>query len=150
MDQYIDNDLYERSNNDIIVDLGARFKNYRMALRLTQKEVSRQSGVSVMTIVRFERGECTAMRLDNFVALMRAIQKLDGISGMIPEMRSAFIILLRNNNSGSGNETMKNNIVTVSLYEKEVCKLVWQGGYRNGFGKVVRSCHSTRNIINMA
>ena len=39
MDQYIDNDLYERSNNDIIVDLGARFKNYRMALRLTQKEV---------------------------------------------------------------------------------------------------------------
>ena len=31
---------------------------------------------------------------------------------------------------------MKNNIVTVSLYEKEVCKLVWQGGYRNGFGKV--------------
>lgn len=86
MDQYIDNDLYERSNNDIIVDLGARFKNYRIALRLTQKEVSRQSGVSVMTIVRFERGECTAMRLDNFVALMRAIQKLDGISGMIPEM----------------------------------------------------------------
>ena len=36
MDQYIDNELYERSNNDIIVDLGARFKNYRMALRLTQ------------------------------------------------------------------------------------------------------------------
>ena len=31
---------------------------------------------------------------------------------------------------------MKNNIVTVFLYEKEVCKLVWQGGYRNGFGKV--------------
>lgn len=85
MDQYIDNDLYERSNNDIIVDLGARFKNYRMALRLTQKEVSRQSGVSVMTIVRFERGECTAMRLDNFVALMRAIQKLDGISGRMAE-----------------------------------------------------------------
>lgn len=86
MDKYTENDLYERSNNDIITTLGTRFKNYRLALRLTQKEVSIQSGVSVMTIVRFERGECTAMRLDNFVALMRAIQRLDWVFDILPEI----------------------------------------------------------------
>lgn len=31
---------------------------------------------------------------------------------------------------------MKNNVITVFLYGKEVCRLVWQGGYRQGFGKV--------------
>lgn len=31
---------------------------------------------------------------------------------------------------------MKNNIVTVFLYGKEICKLNWEGGYRPGFGKV--------------
>lgn len=31
---------------------------------------------------------------------------------------------------------MKDNVVTVSLYGKEICRLIWQGGYRKGFGKV--------------
>ena len=31
---------------------------------------------------------------------------------------------------------MKDNVVTVSLYGKEICRLMWQGGYRKGFGKV--------------
>jgi len=87
MDEYFDPNLYERSNNDIIVSLGARFRDYRMALRLTQKEISEQSGVSVMTIVRFERGESASIRLDNFVALMRSVQKLEWIAEAIPSIQ---------------------------------------------------------------
>ena len=79
-------DLYEKSNNDIVNELGCRFHELRIALRLTQKEIAEQSGVSVMTIVRFEKGEGSAIRLDNFVALMRAVQKLEGIAEAIPEM----------------------------------------------------------------
>lgn len=79
-------DLYERSNNDISVQLGKRFRDYRIALRLTQKDISRQTGVSVMTIVRFENGEGSSIRLNNFVALMRAIQRLEGIAESIPEI----------------------------------------------------------------
>lgn len=86
MNNFLLTDFYEKSNNDIVVQLGQRFRDYRVALRLTQKEVSEQTGVSVMTIVRFERGEGSAIRLDNFVALMRAIQKLEGICNAIPEM----------------------------------------------------------------
>ena len=86
MNEYTETDLYEKSDKDIIAKFGRRFRDYRTALRLTQKEVSEQSGVSVMTIVRFERGENTSIRLDNFVALMRAIQRLDLIADVIPEM----------------------------------------------------------------
>lgn len=87
MNENVDSNLYERSNNDIIVSLGARFREYRMALRLTQKEISEQSGVSVMTIVRFERGEGASIRLNNFVALMRSIQKLEWIAEVIPSIQ---------------------------------------------------------------
>lgn len=31
---------------------------------------------------------------------------------------------------------MKNNVLTVFLYGKEICKIRWQGGYKRGFGKV--------------
>lgn len=89
MNECFDTELYERSNNDIIVSLGARFRDYRMALRLTQKEISEQSGVSVMTIVRFERGESASIRLDNFVALMRSIQKLEWIAEVIPSIQTS-------------------------------------------------------------
>lgn len=79
-------DLYERSDYDIVSELGERFRDYRIALRLTQKDVARQSGVSVMTVVRFENGEGGSIRLNTFVSLLRAIQKLDGIVESIPEI----------------------------------------------------------------
>ena len=79
-------DLYEQSNNDIVVELGRRFRDYRIALRMTQKDIAQQSGLSVMTIVRFERGEGATIRFDNFIALMRAIQKLEGIAECIPDI----------------------------------------------------------------
>lgn len=31
---------------------------------------------------------------------------------------------------------MKNNVITVLLYGKEICRIQWQGGYRKGFRKV--------------
>lgn len=86
MNTFLLNDIYEKSNNDIVVELGRKFRDYRIALRQTQKDVAEQAGVSVMTIVRFERGEGSAIRMDNFVALMRAIQKLEAISEAIPDV----------------------------------------------------------------
>ena len=53
---------------------------------MTQKDVAIQSGVSVMTIVRFEKGEGGSIRLDTFISLMRAVQRLEGISEAIPEI----------------------------------------------------------------
>ena len=79
-------DIYEYSNGELAAQLGERFKEYRCALRLTQKQVAVQSGVSVMTIVRFEKGQGNAIRLDNLIALLRAIQRLDDITVLVPEL----------------------------------------------------------------
>ena len=79
-------DTYEYSNGELAAQLGERFRDYRSALGLSQKQVALQSGVSVMTIVRFERGQGNSIRLNNLIALLRAIQRLDDISGVVPEM----------------------------------------------------------------
>ena len=79
-------DTYEYSNGELAAQLGERFRDYRSALGLSQKQVALQSGVSVMTIVRFERGQGNSIRLDNLIALLRAIQRLDDITGVVPEM----------------------------------------------------------------
>lgn len=79
-------DNYELSNGEVASIIGERFRDYRTALGLTQKQVALQSGVSVMTIVRFERGQGSTIRLDNLIALMRAIQRLDDLTDLIPEI----------------------------------------------------------------
>ena len=79
-------DTYAYSNGELAAQLGERFKDYRSALGLSQKQVAIQSGVSVMTIVRFERGQGSSIRLDNLIALLRAVQRLDDIAELIPEM----------------------------------------------------------------
>ena len=79
-------DTYAFSNGELAAQVGERFRDYRTALRLTQKQVALQSGVSVMTIVRFEKGQGNSIRLDNLIALLRAIQRLDDITTLIPDV----------------------------------------------------------------
>ena len=86
IDSELIQDTYEYSNGELAAQLGERFRDYRSALGLSQKQVALQSGVSVMTIVRFERGQGNSIRLDNLIALLRAIQRLDDITGVVPEM----------------------------------------------------------------
>ena len=79
-------DTYEYSNGELAAQLGDRFRNYRNSLGLSQKEIALNSGVSVMTIVRFEKGQGSSIRLDNLIALFRAIQRLDDIMELVPDM----------------------------------------------------------------
>ena len=79
-------DIYELSDGELAGQLGGRFREYRKALGLSQKQVAQNSGVSVMTIVRFETGQGNSIRLDNLIALMRAVQRLDDIMGLVPEL----------------------------------------------------------------
>lgn len=44
---------------------------------------------------------------------------------------------------------MRNNVITVLLFGKEICKVQWQGGYKQGFGKVGSVNHLILIIIPM-
>ena len=103
-------EIYAKSNNCHIVELGRRFRDYRIALRLTQKDVADQSGVSVMTIVRFETGKGGSIRLDKLVALFRAVQLLDEIPALVPEIPASLY---------SKSETKKNTPQRVRMRKDE-------------------------------
>ena len=86
IEQELIQDTYAYSNGELAAQLGVRFRDYRNVLGLSQKQVALQSSVSVMTIVRFEKGQGNSIRLDNLIALLRAIQRLDDIYDLVPEM----------------------------------------------------------------
>lgn len=57
--------------------LGLRFREYRMHIRLTRKDVSEASGIGMTTLYRFETGHMTDI---SFVTLFRLLRVL-GLSG---------------------------------------------------------------------
>jgi len=79
-------DLYSYSETEIIKVFGTRFKEYRLHLNKTQKEIAEQIGVSILTISNFETEKNTNISLKNFLKLLRAIKELDQITSILPEM----------------------------------------------------------------
>lgn len=70
----------------IVIKLGQRFKETRIALQITQKEVSEKTGISISTIRRFENELTLNLTLANFIALLQAIGFADNLEDTIPEV----------------------------------------------------------------
>lgn len=79
-------ELYEKSGSDIIRELGKRYSDYRKRMKYTQKKVSEKSGLSVFTISTFENGTSTGITLASFIKMIRAIDCLDEIEKLLPEL----------------------------------------------------------------
>lgn len=77
--------LKEVSNTEIIRMLGQRFRQYRLILELTQKELSERTGISVPTIQKFESGTASNITLTTILSLMRHIGIIDYVDKLIPE-----------------------------------------------------------------
>ena len=60
------------TNSDMLTLLALRVKEYRLAARMSQKELAEQSGVSQTTISHFEQGVSRNLTLANFISLLRA------------------------------------------------------------------------------
>lgn len=56
------------------MDEKSRFKDRRKELRLTLKEVANMVGVNYTTILRWESGEISSMRIDKVVLYAKALQ----------------------------------------------------------------------------
>ena len=79
-------DPQNQSPARIIVLLGQRYKDTRIALQITQKEVSEQTGISMSTIRRFENGTTFNLTLANFISLLKVIGFADNLEDLIPEV----------------------------------------------------------------
>lgn len=79
-------DAQNQSPARIILMLGQRFKTTRVALQITQQEVSDKTGISMSTIRRFENGLTFNLTLAHFIAMLQAIGFADNLEEVIPEM----------------------------------------------------------------
>jgi len=80
------NEIYEESGSDIIRKLGKRFSDYRKRMEFTQKDVAAKSGISVFTISSFENGSSTGITLTSFLKLLRAIDILEEVEKLLPDL----------------------------------------------------------------
>lgn len=71
---------------DIIQNLGTRFRDYRMRLRLTRKDVSEITSIGMTTLYRFESGTMTDLTLSTLLKLMRSIGLGENWESLLPEL----------------------------------------------------------------
>lgn len=74
------------TNMDIMLLLAKRMKEYRLAARLSQRELAQQSGVSYTTISHFEQGKNPNMTLNNFISLLRCVGMETRMMEVLPEL----------------------------------------------------------------
>jgi hypothetical protein len=78
-------DLHHLSNTEIALRLAQAIKAWRISPQgaaLTQVELARKSGIGLTPLKRFEK--TGAITLRNLVALLRALDLLDGLDALIP------------------------------------------------------------------
>ena len=76
----------EMSNAEIVMQLGQRFRQYRLRSALTQEEVAQQSGVSALTIHKFESEKAVNISLQTLLSLLRVVGQIDAVKHLLPEI----------------------------------------------------------------
>ena len=74
------------TNSDMLTLLAKRVKEYRLAARMSQKELAEQSGVCQTTISHFEQGVSRNLTLANFISLLRALGQAERLAEILPEL----------------------------------------------------------------
>ena len=82
---YMDSNAYI-TNQDIIALLCRRLKEYRLAARISQKEMAEKSGVSLTTISHLEQGVNRNITLNNFISLLRVLGMEQRLSDLLPDL----------------------------------------------------------------
>jgi len=78
--------LKDYSNTQILRLMGPRFRTYRLAANVTQKQMAERAGLSEATLRKFENGRLDNMNMTNFLSLLRQIGKLDNFDTLLPQM----------------------------------------------------------------
>lgn len=61
-------------------------KEYRLAARMSQRELAQKSGGSYTTISHFEQGRNPNMTLNNFISLLRCVGMERRMLELLPEL----------------------------------------------------------------
>ena len=78
--------LKRYSDSEILQMLGERFRKYRIALGLTQAELSGRAGVSKMTIHKFETGSAGNVSTLTLMSLLRYTGLIENFDSLVPDI----------------------------------------------------------------
>ena len=78
----------------IIKELGARIKQYRISLKLTQAELAEKCRISPSTVVRAENGDDS--KLSNYIKILNGLGLIQNMDILIPETQPDFKAIFEN------------------------------------------------------
>ena len=71
---------------EVVRNLGLRFKDYRMRLMMTRKEVSERASVGMTTLYKFESGNMPDVSFSTLLRLLRAVGLGENWEALLPEL----------------------------------------------------------------
>lgn len=71
---------------DVLRNLGLRFRDYRLRLRMTRKEVSEATAIGMTTLYKFESGNMTDISFSTLLRLLKVIGLGDNWEALLPEL----------------------------------------------------------------
>lgn len=71
---------------DVIRDLGLRFRDYRLRLRMTRKDVAEVASIGMTTLYKFESGNMTDISFSTLLRLLKAIGMGENWDALLPEL----------------------------------------------------------------
>ena len=71
---------------DVIRNLGLRFRDYRLQLRMTHKDVSEASSIGMTTLYKFESGKMPDIFINTLLRLLKVIGLGENWDAIIPEL----------------------------------------------------------------
>ena len=93
-------DYSEYSSPELVRKLGSRFREYRLRANMTQKDVAEMSGLSVLTIHRFENGSAGNISLGTFLLLLKSVGCINDLDALMPEQPESPYLYKENNKKG--------------------------------------------------
>jgi transcriptional regulator with XRE-family HTH domain len=79
-------DLEYQTNYSIMLLIAQRVKEYRLAARMSQKEMAEKSGVGQATISHFEQGVNPNMTINNLISLLRVLGMEKRMTELLPQL----------------------------------------------------------------
>lgn len=74
------------TNYDIMLLLAQRVKEYRLAARISQKEMAERSGVGLATIAHFEQGKQVNITVNNLLSILRVMGLEMRVADLLPKL----------------------------------------------------------------
>lgn len=76
--------LFLKNNNEILLDLGKQIRSARIERKMSQRDLSKHSGVSIHSISNIENGK--DFSVENLISILRSLSLLENLTLLIPNI----------------------------------------------------------------